>query len=104
MYVIRISQDSADSWVDVKPQPQVQVASSTGGNSGDERRYTMSYLFGGDSQPQQQPAGESMITPIILRRGTTYVARLRAENVHGWSDWSSDVVFTGMYEIMMVIN
>ncbi|XP_027849832.2 neural cell adhesion molecule 1-like isoform X1 [Aphis gossypii] len=91
----RRQQDSADSWVDVKPQPQVQVASSTGGNSGDERRYTMSYLFGGDSQPQQQPAGESMITPIILRRGTTYVARLRAENVHGWSDWSSDIVFTG---------
>lgn len=91
----RRQQDSADSWVDVKPQPQVQIASSTGGNSGDERRYTMSYLFGGDNQPQQQPAGESSITPIILRRGTTYVARLRAENVNGWSDWSSDVVFTG---------
>jgi len=92
----RRQQDLPASWVDVKPQPKV-VESSTGGNAGDERRYAVSYLFGGDSQPQQQQqqAGGPTTEPIILRRGTTYVARLRALNVHGWSDWSTDVVFTG---------
>jgi len=104
VYIVLISQDSSASWVDVKPQPKV-VESSTGGNAGDERRYAVSYLFGADSEPQQQQqqAGGTMTVPIVLRRGTTYVARLRALNVHGWSDWSTDVVFTGMYEIMMMV-
>lgn len=80
--------------MDVKPQPQ--VVESTGGNSGDERQYAVSYVFGGNGQPQQ-PAGGPATEPLTLQHGTTYVARLRAQNVHGWSDWSAQVVFSGMY-------
>ncbi|XP_022177691.1 neural cell adhesion molecule 1-like isoform X2 [Myzus persicae] len=88
----RRQQDSPASWTDVKPQPQV-VESSTGGNAGDERRYSVSYVFGDNGQAQQ-PAGEPATVPITLQHGTTYVARLKAHNVHGWSDWSTEVVFS----------
>ncbi|KAL4135037.1 hypothetical protein QTP88_006703 [Uroleucon formosanum] len=87
----RQQQDSLASWTDVKPQPQV-VETSTGGNAGDERRYAMSYVFGDNGQPQQT-AGAPATVPVTLQHGTTYVARLKARNVHGWSDWSADVVF-----------
>ncbi|XP_060855803.1 neural cell adhesion molecule 1-like isoform X1 [Metopolophium dirhodum] len=90
----RQQQDSPTSWADVKPQPQV-VESSTGGDAGDERRYSMSYVFGDNVQLQQQVGGAPATTPVTLQHGTTYVARLKARNVHGWSDWSADVVFSG---------
>jgi hypothetical protein len=89
----RRQQDSAASWADVKPQPKV-FESSTGGNAGDERRYSVSYVFGDNGQPQQEAVAPAT-SPVTLQHGTTYVARLKARNVHGWSDWSTDVVFSG---------
>lgn len=65
------------------PEPPVSEPSS---NADDEHKYTISYLFGGDGQ---------QTSPITLQPGITYVARLRASNVHGWSEWSEDVVFSG---------
>lgn len=85
------AQDSQATWTDVRPQPQVV---ETGSNAGDERRYTVSYAFD-DGQQHQQQAGESALVPPTLQHGVTYVARLRARNVHGWSDWSPEVVFSG---------
>lgn len=85
-------QDSLSSWTDVRPQPVVIDTTTTGGNPGDERRYVMSYIFGGAHQSQNAD-----VLPQTLQHGTTYVARLRARNFHGWSDWSADVVFSGTY-------
>lgn len=98
----RRQQDLPDSWSDVKPQPEV-VELSTVGNAGDERQYSMSYVFGDYVQPHQ-PAGGPATVPITLQRGTTYVARLKARNIHGWSDWSTDVVFSGGMDIDQEVN
>lgn len=61
---------------------------------GDELKYTVSYAFGEDSK-QEQSTGEHDYKPLSLQHGTTYVARIRAKNEYGWSDWSDDVVFSG---------
>ncbi|VVC26778.1 Hypothetical protein CINCED_3A020364 [Cinara cedri] len=87
-------QDPSTSWADLRPQPKVVETSAGGSAAGDERRYTVSYVFGGDQAGQAQADG-SAIVPLSLQPGTTYVAHLRARNVHGWSDWSTDVVFSG---------
>lgn len=87
------SQDSY--WTDVRPQPPVSEKYSSD-NAGDEFKYTMSYVFGIDGQPTV-----SDVTPLSLEHGTTYVAHLRARNLHGWSDWSTDVVFSGTYPRVM---
>lgn len=87
------AQDSQASWTDVRPQPRVVESTS---NAGDERRYTVSYTFD-EGQHSQQQAGEPAVVPLTLQHGITYVARLRARNVYDWSDWSTEVVFSGTH-------
>lgn len=89
-------QDPSTSWAEVLPQPLV-VGSFSGGSTGDERRYNVAYVFDGDKRQTMQADG-SAVVPLSLKPGTTYVAHLRARNVHGWSDWSTDVVFSGTYD------
>lgn len=92
-------QDSLTSWTDVQPQPLVNEKTTAGTNGGDEFRYTVAYVFGGEHQSQTKD-----VVPQTLQTGTTYVARLRTRNVHGWSEWSTDVVFTGTYNYININN
>lgn len=82
-------QDPSTMWTDVQPPPQV-VDTSAVDSAGDEPRYSVRYVFDDDERTDGQPRKPT------LEPGTTYVARLRARNTHGWSEWSADVV-TVMY-------
>lgn len=80
----------------MRPKPVVAVTNSS--KAGDEIKYTVAYVLGVDGQ-QTVPAAD--VVPSSLEPGTTYVARLRARNFHGWSDWSSDVVFSGTLSLSL---
>lgn len=77
-------------WLDVKPDPIVVEAKSD-----DERRFNVAYVFG-DTQQQPNSNVESSV-PENLDPATVYVARLRAKNLHGWSEWSDETVFSSTY-------
>lgn len=89
--LLSLFQDS--TWMAVRPQLQVTERPTNSNNAGDELKYTTSHTFGGDGQQQRTD-----VEPSSLEHGTTYVARLRARNGHGWSEWSSEVVFSGTYK------
>jgi len=92
------TQDPASEWTNVQPPPQV-VDTSPVDSAGDERRYSVSYVFDDDERTDGQPRKPT------LEPGTTYVARIRARNTHGWSEWSADVVTvlsTGTYNFTSV--
>lgn len=93
--VIGLTQDSSDSWADVKPQPPVTESSSVA-NAGDELRYDVNYVLGSEAY-RQLSGGSTVTVPLSLEHGTTYVARLRYRNTHGWSEWSEEIVFSGTY-------
>lgn len=88
-YRLLCTQDPSNMWTDVQPPPQV-VDTSAVNSAGDEPRYSVRYVFDDDERTDGQPRKPT------LEPGTTYVARLRARNTHGWSEWSADVV-TVMY-------
>lgn len=80
-------------WTDVPSQPPVVNPLDNG-----DVHFSVSYVFGGSQQQLAQTSDEPQKSSVVmLDPGTTYVARLRSENLHGWSDWSTDVIFVGTY-------
>ncbi|XP_050426130.1 contactin-5-like isoform X2 [Adelges cooleyi] len=79
-YQVQYKRQQDQDWINVKHSPKVTEPEDP---TADERRYKLKYIF---SDPEEH--NDVMFT------AATFVVRARARNVQGWSEWSTDAVFS----------